>query len=120
MLTVFTFLGILSVPELFKGSQLPGFEYPSWWNLYNSITGFITLISIAGIWLWKKWAAIIFIMITCVGIVLSQIFVSATLLESGSSGSNITLISYLIGAALVVVIDGLFIWAIVRKYNFFD
>lgn len=107
-----------SVPQLIFGN------YPLWQLIWLILESIAFLLSLWGVWIWKKWGAYLFITSLLFFTVFSTIYRfttgNAQILEPNEPSTIIyQVIGLIIGIALMVGSMTLYLWAIYRKWKYF-
>ncbi len=86
-----------------------GPNLPSWYPIYLVVALGLSVATVVGIWLWKKWGAYAIGASTVIGLFL-QLFILKPI------NPNVNLFAY-VG---VLISAGLWFWAISRKWQYFE
>lgn len=88
-----------------------------WWNFYSFINLVFSFIALYGIWRWKKWGAILWVILDLIFL----IFIPLLPISIGKSGQpNSMYLSVSLVILISILITGLYVWAFYRKWQYFE
>lgn len=94
-------------PDLLNQSLSQSYEtIPNWYPVYLTASLLVSAISLIGLWLWKKWAVILFFVSAAIAFIVQSFILKPI---------QTTEITY----AINIISTGLWVWAVHRKWKYF-
>ena len=112
---IFSIYSIYNV--IFRPSPLPNY-LPSWYPQLLIILDVLNILALIGIWLYKRWAIYLFVMLRLISWVIMYFNLSN---YQTANTQNAWIIPYMftIIIALVLIFDGIFFWLLYKKRELF-